>query len=73
MANTRLLEMQAMVDKVFSALEDALPEVDFTVYDTRGYAYILDFDENTSLLLQAESYSPLSEEMEMIAIGDEDR
>lgn len=70
MSNTRLLEMQAMVDKVYAALSEALPEVTFTPYDSRGYAYILDFNDDSSLLVQAEYYSPLSEE---VSIGDLDR
>lgn len=70
MSNTRLLEMQAMVDQVFDALSDALPDVDFTPYDTRGYAYVLDFDDSSSLLLQAEYYRPTLTD---IAIGELDR
>lgn len=66
----KLTPEQAVVDQVFGALQAALPDVDFTVYDVEGHAYILDFDDETSLLLQAEGYAPLAQEM---AIGDLDR
>lgn len=60
---------QAVVDRVFDALSEALPDVDFTPYDYRGLAYVLDFEDGSALLLEAEAYEPLTT-ADDVTIGD---
>jgi hypothetical protein len=51
-------QVQARTDELFDTLDRELG-ADLTPYDAAGSAYILDFEDGTSVLVTVEGYEPL--------------